>query len=145
MNGCCSKSYITPEEELGIKNFKYKGGSDSITYVHCWSPLAEGMVKYVFPKWLAPNLITLIGFLFVMSGFLITLYLSPDLQSDLPRWVFFMLWFDIFAYQLLDNSDGKQARATQNSSPLGMLFDHGTDSLSCWLICIMMLNVLKAG
>jgi ethanolaminephosphotransferase len=29
----------------------------------------------------------------------------------------------------LDNCDGKQARKTGNSTPLGMLFDHGCDSL----------------
>lgn len=29
----------------------------------------------------------------------------------------------------LDNIDGKQARKTNNSSPLGLLFDHGCDSL----------------
>ena len=28
-----------------------------------------------------------------------------------------------------DNCDGKQARKTGNSTPLGMLFDHGCDSL----------------
>ena len=31
---------------------------------------------------------------------------------------------------MLDNMDGKQARRTQTSSPLGMLFDHGCDSFS---------------
>ena len=30
----------------------------------------------------------------------------------------------------MDNIDGKQARKTNSSSPLGMLFDHGCDSLS---------------
>jgi hypothetical protein len=36
------------------------------------------------------------------------------------------LWF----YQTMDNLDGRQARRTKSSSPLGQLFDHGTASLS---------------
>lgn len=34
-------------------------------------------------------------------------------------------------YSTLDNVDGKQARRTQSSSPLGELFDHGCDALNC--------------
>ncbi len=30
---------------------------------------------------------------------------------------------------MLDNMDGKQARRTGTSSPLGMMFDHGCDAL----------------
>jgi ethanolaminephosphotransferase len=33
-------------------------------------------------------------------------------------------------YHICDNSDGKQARRTGSSSPLGMLFDHGADCLT---------------
>jgi len=33
-------------------------------------------------------------------------------------------------YQSLDAIDGKQARRTGTSNPLGELFDHGCDSIS---------------
>ena len=36
----------------------------------------------------------------------------------------------LFTYQALDAIDGKQARRTDSSSPLGELFDHGCDCLS---------------
>ncbi|GCC37658.1 hypothetical protein chiPu_0016163 [Chiloscyllium punctatum] len=36
----------------------------------------------------------------------------------------------LFIYQSLDAIDGKQARRTNSSSPLGELFDHGCDSFS---------------
>ena len=36
----------------------------------------------------------------------------------------------LFLYQSLDAIDGKQARRTNSSSPLGELFDHGCDSVS---------------
>lgn len=32
-------------------------------------------------------------------------------------------------YMLFDTLDGRQARRTGNSSPLGMLFDHGCDAI----------------
>ena len=35
----------------------------------------------------------------------------------------------VFAYVNLDCMDGKQARRTGSSSPLGQLFDHGCDAL----------------
>jgi len=47
----------------------------------------------------------------------------------------------ILIYQNLDNLDGKQARKTriniyyiESSSPLGMLFDHGTDAISAFFL-----------
>lgn len=53
-------------------------------------------------------------------------------------------------YQTLDNLDGKQARKTstppfnsETSSPLGMLFDHGSDSLSSFLIGMSVLKILS--
>jgi phosphatidylglycerophosphate synthase len=47
-----------------------------------------------------------------------------------PRWAALMCAAGIFIYQTLDAIDGKQARRTNSSSPLGELFDHGCDSLS---------------
>ena len=38
----------------------------------------------------------------------------------------------------MDNLDGKQARRTQNSSPLGMMIDHGCDA---FLVTIIILGV----
>ena len=36
----------------------------------------------------------------------------------------------MLVYQTLDNMDGKQARKTKSSSPLGLLFDHGCDAMN---------------
>lgn len=48
---------------------------------------------------------------------------------------FHMFWLYVymctrFDKEVLDNCDGKQARRTANSSSLGLLFDHGLDSLA---------------
>jgi ethanolaminephosphotransferase len=48
-------------------------------------------------------------------------------------------------YMNFDNMDGKQARKTGNSSPLGLLFDHGCDSLILMLQGLSLATVLQIG
>lgn len=57
--------------------------------------------------------------------------------SQAPLWAYLLCAVGLFVYQSLDAIDGKQARRTNSSSPLGELFDHGCDSLSTgtFLIC----------
>jgi ethanolaminephosphotransferase len=52
-------------------------------------------------------------------------YYAPAMEGYAPTWVYLLNAFCIFMYQTLDAIDGKQARRTQQSSPLGELFDHG--------------------
>lgn len=79
---------------------------------------------------LAPNLITITGLIINIVTSLILCYYSPDAKQEVPRWACFLCAFGLFVYQSLDAIDGKQARRTGTSSPLGELFDHGCDSLS---------------
>lgn len=44
------------------------------------------------------------------------------------RWVWLIVAFNHFWAHTLDGLDGKHARRTNTSSPLGELFDHGLDS-----------------
>lgn len=44
-------------------------------------------------------------------------------------------------YYIIDGIDGKQARRTQTSGPLGELFDHGLDSWTAILITVCMYSV----
>lgn len=48
-------------------------------------------------------------------------------------------------YRMLDEMDGKQARKTGNSSPLGLLFDHGCDSFTTALLTIMIMKLVQIG
>ena len=41
MNPFAYTPYISKQEEKEIREFRYKGGSDSITYQYFWSPLCE--------------------------------------------------------------------------------------------------------
>ncbi len=47
------------------------------------------------------------------------------IAGNAPRWVYYFNGFSVFWYLHLDCLDGKQARRTKSSSPLGQLFDHG--------------------
>lgn len=99
----------------------------------------------LFPLWVAPNLITLTGLGFILMNIATIEYYMPDLVGPAPSWVYYSLAAGLFLYQTFDNVDGKQARRTGSSSPLGELFDHGIDSLNCTLGGIVMCAALGFG
>ncbi|TVU33634.1 hypothetical protein EJB05_25460 [Eragrostis curvula] len=76
-------------------------------------------------------MITLTGFMFLLSSALLGFVYSPHLDTAPPRWVHLAHGLLLFLYQTFDAVDGKQARRTNSSSPLGELFDHGCDALAC--------------
>lgn len=52
----------------------------------------------------------------------------------MPRSLYFFFAAAVFIYVNLDCMDGRQARRTGSSSPLGQLFDHGCDALSLHML-----------
>lgn len=87
------------------------------------------------PKFIAPNLITLAGWVFSVVPWIILfgLYgpaMSNDPKYPIPSWYFFGQAVCYFIYRILDEVDGKHARNINNSSPLGLFFDHGVDAMS---------------
>lgn len=125
--------FISAKGMESIIAHKYKGGD--------WTPLDrllnvvwEGTLS-LLPEWLAPNAITLLGLLCHVVYFALFVYLLlftdiSDPDSVLPRWAHGCAGVLVFAYSVLDAVDGKQARRTGSSSPLGQLFDHGADALA---------------
>lgn len=71
----------------------------------------------------------------IITSIVLVLY-SPDARQEAPRWTFILCALGLFIYQTLDACDGKQARRTGTSSPLGELFDHGCDSLSTVFVAL---------
>ncbi|KAI5411392.1 Choline/ethanolaminephosphotransferase 1, variant 2 [Lathyrus oleraceus] len=71
--------------------------------------------------------------MFLLISVLLGYVYSPQLDSAPPRWVHVAHGILLFLYQTFDAVDGKQARRTNSSSPLGELFDHGCDALACAL------------
>ncbi|QDZ26020.1 CDP-alcohol phosphatidyltransferase [Chloropicon primus] len=121
-------SYITAEGRKKLPKYQYKGTDRSIFYKHISSPACDVLCTYI-PKWVAPNLITLIGLLVMLGAHCVVVSYAPDLKGEIPSWVCVLQAMACLVYQTLDNLDGKQARRTGTSSPLGLLFDHGIDAL----------------
>jgi ethanolaminephosphotransferase len=78
-------------------------------------------------------MVTLIGFFAILLHGFLCFHFSPYFNDEVPRWVFLVNATCMFFYQTMDNCDGKQARRTGTSSPLGDLFDHGCDALTVWV------------
>lgn len=62
----------------------------------------------------------------------------------------FRIWcrFDLFLWgcvSVADGVDGKQARRTNSSTPLGELFDHGLDSWSCVYFVVTVYSIFGRG
>jgi ethanolaminephosphotransferase len=61
--------------------------------------------------------------------------------SCIPAWLWFVASVCQFLSHHLDGTDGKQARRTQSSSPLGELFDHGLDSWSTLFLPVALFSI----
>ncbi|KAJ3155953.1 hypothetical protein HDU89_005516 [Geranomyces variabilis] len=123
-------SYVSDEGLRNLRLYKYSSIDKSPISYYILRPYWE-FCTTLFPMWLAPNLITLLGFFFVLANVAIALIYTPDLETAGPSWIYFSFAIGIWLYSTFDNVDGKQARRTGSSSPLGELFDHGVDSLNC--------------
>eukprot|EP01067_Filipodium_phascolosomae_P002178 Filipodium_phascolosomae@DN2320_c0_g1_i1.p1 len=121
-------SYISHQGLLNLKKYRYNGKDCSYIYQQFLSPLADWFVVRC-PLAVAPNLITVAGFCCVLVSHAVCLYYSPNLSTPLPSWVHLLAAIMVFVNQTLDNMDGKQARRTNSSSPLGLLIDHGCDAI----------------
>lgn len=96
------------------------------------------------PRSLAPNTITIIGLLIQAVGALV-LIASGKNTDPAPTWALFFYGTCVFVYQTLDNVDGKQARLLHNSTPLGMILDHGCDALGILFLTIGVGRIIMLG
>jgi len=126
-----------------IAHHKYVAGQ----YTHLdnvCNPYWTQLTEQLLPTWMAPNVVTSIGGLACLASYLVTWYYLPQFEpmtiqggssggggdDDFDTVPPQLLWFNgiaVFLYFTLDCMDGKQARRTNSSSPLGQLFDHGVD------------------
>ncbi|KAG2422683.1 hypothetical protein HXX76_015847 [Chlamydomonas incerta] len=119
---------LSPRALEGLKNYVYKpGGYTWLDHAHTpfWNWLTAQL-----PMWLAPNLITLVGLIVTFIAYGTMWYYLPEYTGEGPRWPYFFAGVSILVYTNLDCIDGKQARRTGTSSPLGQLFDHGCDAIA---------------
>uniref|UniRef100_A0A7S2FSD6 Ethanolaminephosphotransferase n=1 Tax=Haptolina brevifila TaxID=156173 RepID=A0A7S2FSD6_9EUKA len=106
-----------------------------------WALLANR----VYPRWLAPNLLTISGGACIAVATVLTLVHSPWLQGNAPAWVYGANAALLLCYQTLDGSDGKQARKTASGSPVGEILDHGLDAYAVGCITTMCTDAFAFG
>lgn len=128
-----------------VKRYKYSGCDLSLYYEYFASPLANWLTHNMTPVWLAPNVITLTGFVLVLVWHAVIFFHAPLMSEAMPSWVGFGAAATTFIYQTLDNMDGKQARRTYSSSAVGQLLDHGCDAIVTSLFTINSGVMLRAG
>jgi len=117
-----------------IATHKYRAGH--YTPLDLWlDPLWAQATERFLPASLAANAVTAGGGFVCMVSYALTWYHTPNLQRQevVPHWVHAVNAVCLVAYYALDCMDGKQARRTGTSSPLGQLFDHGVDCV-CLLV-----------
>jgi ethanolaminephosphotransferase len=70
---------------------------------------------------------------------------GTDMVGNVDNWWFFYFCVAYFLYRILDETDGKVARNSGNSSPLGMVLDHGCDAYACALLQMALLKAMQIG
>ncbi|ETS81976.1 hypothetical protein PFICI_06978 [Pestalotiopsis fici W106-1] len=135
---------ISDEALIHLKSYKYSAVDKSPVSNYILRPYWNAFVE-LLPLWLAPNMVTLIGFFFILGNIGLLVLVMPDLVGPGPSWLYLSFAFGLFMYQTMDNIDGKQARRTGTSSGLGELFDHGIDSLNCTLASLLETAAMALG
>uniref|UniRef100_A0A2P2I5U6 Ethanolaminephosphotransferase 1-like n=1 Tax=Hirondellea gigas TaxID=1518452 RepID=A0A2P2I5U6_9CRUS len=136
--------YLTQEHLVGFENYKYSARDTSPLSKYVMHPFWNMVVK-LCPRTIAPNVLTFVGFLFTTGNFVLLSWYdysfyaasntSPgDTYPHIPHWLWLVMALNHFLAHTLDGIDGKQARRTNTSGPLGELFDHGLDSWTAFFI-----------
>ncbi|XP_011498347.1 PREDICTED: choline/ethanolaminephosphotransferase 1 isoform X4 [Ceratosolen solmsi marchali] len=134
---------LSPGQLKRLSEHKYSCSSASLLD-NLLQPWWDWLVSKV-PIWLAPNLITVLGLFVNIVTTLVLVWYSPDAKAESPRWACFLCAVGLFVYQSLDAIDGKQARRTGTSTPLGELFDHGCDSISTVFVALSACIAVQLG
>jgi len=135
--------YIKDSDIKALKKYKYSSVDKSLIQKYILNPYWCWLVEKV-PLWVAPNLITLSGFMFMVVSVCLLVFYGSNWEQ-VPGWLYVLWGVNLFIYQSLDAIDGKQARRTGSSGPLGELFDHGCDAINTTLAFICILSALGIG
>ncbi|CCD25610.1 diacylglycerol cholinephosphotransferase NDAI_0F02920 [Naumovozyma dairenensis CBS 421] len=136
--------FISRDKLTNLKSYKYQSEDHSILSNAILKPYWRQFSK-IFPVWMAPNVVTLLGLSFIIINVLATLYYDPSLTEQTPSWTYFSYAIGLFLYQTFDACDGLHARRTGQSGPLGELFDHCIDSINTTLSMLPFISTAKIG
>ncbi|KAI7907251.1 uncharacterized protein BX663DRAFT_495315 [Cokeromyces recurvatus] len=137
---------LTDKQLSNLKLYKYASVDKSFLSRYILRHYWDLAIKF-FPLNMAPNLITLIGLLFIIFNVILVFIYVPTMEAEDagPSWIYFSFALGLWLYSTFDNVDGRQARRTGTSSPLGELFDHGCDALNCSFAAIVQMSALGLG
>ncbi|CAD5212056.1 unnamed protein product [Bursaphelenchus xylophilus] len=135
---------LDPQQIQRLSDHKYASSGYSFLDDLCMQRFWNWVVEF-YPMWLAPNLITLIGLIINLLTVLVLSHYCYTATEEAPRWAYLLAAVGLFVYQTLDATDGKQARRTGTSSPLGELFDHGCDSMTQVFVTLNLCYALQLG
>ena len=113
------RRFIGTRGAAALRRYKYSAVDRSIIAPYLqpfWTRVVE-----LIPLWVAPNCVTVSGLVLVVASFALAWRTSPSLDAQLAPEVMLVHAALLFAYQTLDAVDGKQARRTGSSGPLGAL------------------------
>ncbi|NWS42892.1 CHPT1 Cholinephosphotransferase, partial [Probosciger aterrimus] len=134
---------LSPAQLKRLEQHHYSAAGRSL--LEPWlQPYWAWLVEQV-PLGLAPNAITLGGLLLNCLTALPLIAYCPSATEQAPFWAYILGALGLFIYQSLDAIDGKQARRTNSSSPLGELFDHGCDSISTVFVVLGSCIAIRLG
>ncbi|KAM9313505.1 cholinephosphotransferase 1 [Gastrophryne carolinensis] len=139
----CLPEPLSAQQLKRLEEHKYSACGRSILepiMQNYWNWLVDKV-----PLWVAPNTITMVGLSLNVITTLIVAFYCPTATEEAPSWALLLCAIGLFAYQSLDAIDGKQARRTNSSSPLGELFDHGCDSISTVFVAVGALSAVRSG
>jgi ethanolaminephosphotransferase len=114
-------------------------------------PIAIWLQKHLTPDWVAPNLISIVAFIFSIIPLIVMIAAStshmenPSSMKDLPSYVYPIEMVFYYVYLVLDCLDGIHARATGNTSPLGLLVDHGLDTYTAGVVSMYSYKMMQLG
>eukprot|EP00818_Percolomonas_sp_WS_P003659 CAMPEP_0117446152 /NCGR_PEP_ID=MMETSP0759-20121206/6178_1 /TAXON_ID=63605 /ORGANISM="Percolomonas cosmopolitus, Strain WS" /LENGTH=447 /DNA_ID=CAMNT_0005238379 /DNA_START=119 /DNA_END=1462 /DNA_ORIENTATION=+ len=141
-------SYISREGALYLQQFpntsyKFSVENKSLSEAFVLNSFWNWFTPRFIPECIAPNMVTFVGFMCVLGAWALqciadvhpAMVVHPQshlhsLLDFLATHCYLIMPILFFAYQTLDGCDGKQARRTKNSTPLGEILDHGVDAIS---------------
>nr|XP_006002631.1 PREDICTED: cholinephosphotransferase 1 isoform X1 [Latimeria chalumnae] len=140
---CLVAEPLSAQQLKRLEEHKYSSSGRSILEPPMqiyWNWLVQQL-----PTWIAPNTITIVGLTLNILTTLFLVWYCPTATEEAPVWAYVLCAIGLFVYQSLDAVDGKQARRTNSSSPLGELFDHGCDSLSTVFVAVGAVIAVQLG
>lgn len=129
--------YLSQEQLKRLDTYKYASVDTSPLSQYVMHPFWDFVIKFV-PTTIAPNVLTLAGFVCTILNVVLLSYYdyfflassddARDRLDPIPQIVWLICAINLFLAHTLDGIDGKQARRTKATGPLGELMDHGVDS-----------------